>query len=177
MPVHRDDVLEHWAEFDARRPEGHISRSEALFASPDLQGGAHWLNDRAILTFNGHNRLIVFNEITVESDSVRVYCVNDYSTVGYHYGNPTREQITGIGNYWNSGMTLTEWMREIGEDHYGEWEALLPESEVISSRAIPYSELREMYKGEGMDDYRLERLDEELRTLLKANEVSSLVAV
>lgn len=170
--VHDEAVLQHWAEFDSRRPRGHISRSEALFASPDIQGGAYWLNDRAILTFNGHKRVIVFNEVTVESDNVRVYRVSDYSMVGYHYNSPTPEQITGINKYWNTSMTLTDWITEISEDYYGEWEVLLTESEVISSRVVPFPELREMYKKEEMDDYRLERLDEELRPLLEISEVS-----
>jgi len=160
VPTHRDDVLQHWAEFDARRPEGHLSRSEALFASPDLHGGHCWLYGGILLSTRGHCKNARFNEVTVESDNVRVYCVGDYSKVGFHYGNPTSEQISGINNYWKNSMTLTEWIQKIGEDYNGQWEVLLPESEIISSRIVTYTELREMYEEEGLGDYKLGDLDE-----------------
>lgn len=171
VPTHRDYVLEHWAEFDSRRPEGHLSRSEVLFASPDLQGGHCWLYDGIVLSNRGHRNKAAFNEITVESDNVRVYCVSDFNMVGDFYGNPTPEQITGINNYWNTSMTLTEWIQKVGEDFYGQWEVLLPEHEVISSRVISYTELREMYEEEGMDDERLDKLAE-LRMTLEARETA-----
>ncbi|MNR30005.1 hypothetical protein D3C85_1474300 [compost metagenome] len=117
----------------------------------------------------------LFNEITVESDNVRVYCVGDYNRVGYHYGNPTNEQITGIKNYWQNSMTLTEWKQKESGDWYGGWEVLLPESEVISSRTVTYAELREMYKEHGLGDYKLGELDEIQMALEKGE--SSLVAV
>lgn len=175
IPVHRDYVLEHWAEFDSRRPEGHLSRSEVLYASPDLQGGHCWLYDGIVLSNRGHCKRTTFNEITVESDNVRVYCVSDYNMVGDFYGKPSREQIKGINNYWNSGMTLTEWNQKIGEDYYGQWEVLLTQSEIISSRVVPYEELREMYVEDGMDDERIDRL-EDLRMTLEAGEEAALVA-
>lgn len=174
VPIHRDDVLEHWAEFDSRRPEGHFSRSEVLFASPDLHGGHCWLYD-GILSFRGHYKNALFNQITVESDNVRVYCVGDYNMVEYHYGNPTSEQISGINSYWQNSMTLTEWMQEIAGDWYGGWEILLPESEVISSRVLTYAELREMYEKEGLSDYKMGELDEIQMALEKSQ--ASLVAV
>lgn len=172
VPTHHDYVLEHGAEFDSRRPEGHLSRSEALFAAPDIHGGHHWLYDGIALSNRGHRYKAVFNEITVESDNVRVYCVNNFNMVGDHYGNPTPEQITGISNYWNTSMTLTDWLEEVGQDLHGQWEVLLPKREVISSRAISYTELREMYEQEGMDDERMDELAE-LRMPLEASEISS----
>lgn len=175
VPAHRDYVLEHWAEFDARRPEGHLSRSEVLFAAPDLQGGHCWLYDGVVLSNRGHRYNAIFNEITVESDNVRVYYVSDFNMVGEFYGNPTKEQIAGIDRYWNSAMTLTEWMQNVGEDYYGEWEVFLPKSEVISSRKVPYAELRQMYRKERMDDYRLDRL-QELRSDLEKSQTSLVTA-
>jgi hypothetical protein len=175
VPVHRDDVLEHWAEFDARRPEGHLSRREALYASPDIHGGHCWLYDGILSPNRGHYDNALFNEITVESDNVRVYCVGDYNRVGYHYGNPTSEQIAGINNYWQNSMTLTEWKQKESGDWYGGWEVLLPESEVISSRIVTYAELREMYTEHGLGDYKLGELDEIQMALEKSE--SSLVTV
>jgi hypothetical protein len=174
VPTHRDDVLQHWAEFDARRPEGHLSRREALFAAPDLHGGHCWLYE-GILSFRGHYDNALFNEITVESDNVRVYCVGDYNRVGYHYGKPTNEQITGINNYWNNSITLTEWTQKVDGDWYGGWEVLLPESEVISSRTVTYTELRTMYEEKGLGDYKLGELDE-IQMALEKGEASLAVA-
>jgi hypothetical protein len=167
VPVHRDDVLEHWAEFDARRPEGHVSRSEALFASPDIHGGHCWLYD-GVLSFRGHYKNALFNQITVESDNVRVYHVGIYNAVGYHYGNPTSEQISNISDYWQNSMTLTEWKQKVEGDWYGGWEILLPESEVISHRKLTYAELCEMYEEEGLGDYKMGELKELQMALQKS---------
>lgn len=172
VPNHSDYVLEHWTEFEARRPEGHLSRSEVLFASPDLQGGHCWLYDGIVLSNRGHRYRTAFNEITVESDNVRVYSVDNYNSVGNHFGHPDREQIDYINAYWENSMTLTEWMRNVGEDYYGKWEILLPESEVIHSRVVPYAELWKMYIEEGMDDDRIDAL-EELKPVLTVGETGS----
>ena len=160
VPIHHDYVLGHWAEFDARRPEGQPSRSEVLFASPDLHGGHCWLYDGILSSTRGHYDNALFNEIVVESDKVRVYCIGDYNGVGEHRGNPTSEQIIGINNYWQNSKTLTEWVQKVDGDWYGGWEILLPESEVISSRTVTYAELGEMYKEQGLGDYKLGELDE-----------------
>lgn len=152
--AHTDDTLLHWDEFDDRRPVGHVSREEALYASPDLQGGHHWLDFKA----NSGNHL-AFNEIIVESDNVRVYSVDDYNMVGDHNGWPSGEQIAAIESYWNTSLTLTEWLREVGEDPHGQWEILLPVSEVISSRSLAYEEIRELYIDNEMDDERLSDLE------------------
>lgn len=170
VPTHDEWLLNHWAEFDVRRPEGHVRRSDVLFASPDIHGGHCWLYD-GILSFRGHYDNALFSEITVESDNVRVYLVGDYNMVGEHRSNPTSEQIIGINNYWQNSMTLTEWMQKIDGDWYGGWEVLLPESEIISSRKVTYTELREMYEEEGMGDYKLGELDE-IKMALEANEIS-----
>lgn len=172
VPNHRDFVLEHWTEFESRRPEGHRSRSEVLFASPDLQGGHCWLYDGIVWSNRGHSEKTSFNEITVESDNVRVYNVDNYNNVGNHYGNPDREQIGYIHAYWENSMTLTEWNRKVGDDYSGKWEILLPESEVISSRVVPYAELWDMYIQHGMDDDRIDAL-ESVRHALEKSEVTT----
>lgn len=142
---HDDDTLKYWAEFDARCPDGHVYRSNVLFAAPDLYGGHYWLCRRAYLRC----KPLIFNEITVESDNVRVYRVNDYDRVGEHHGSPTRSQISNIESYWNNGITLTQWMKTVGKDPNGRWEILLPLSEVISSRIIPHDEIEELYVKNG----------------------------
>lgn len=95
---------------------------------------------------------VVFNEIIVESDNVRVCSVDDYNMVGDHYGWPSGEQIDAINSYWDTSMSLTDWLREVGQDPHGQWEVLLPVHEVISSRVLTYEEIRELYLEEGLDD-------------------------
>jgi hypothetical protein len=172
VQTHEDEALQHWAEFDIRRPAGHVSRSEALFASPNLQGAHCWLFDGVILSSRGHSKKAIFNEITVESDTVLVYSIKAYHMVKEHYGKPSGEEITAIEAYWSTSMTLTEWMREVGEDSRGQWEVMIPESEVISSRTITYTELRGMYEEEGLDDETLNILDKYLRASLEAAEIT-----
>lgn len=169
VPSHGEDIFLHWAEFDMRRPAGHVSRINALFAAPDLQGAHEWLIYRAVRTAITDSKALAFNEITVESDNVLVYCIEDYDLVGPHYGNPSREQIAHIDNYWNNSMTLTQWIREVGEDPHGRWEVLLPENEIIKSRTLTYNELWEMYEGWGMDDERTEELETHVRAKLKSD--------
>ena len=171
VPTHDEWLLNHWSEFDRRRPEGHPSRSEVLYASPDLHGGHCWLYDGILSSTRGHYKNALFNQVTVESDNVRVYCVGNYNTVGEHYSNLTSEQITGINNYWQNSMTLTEWKQKVGGDYYGGYEVLLPESEIISSRVLTYTELREMYEKERLEDYKLDELDE-IQMALEAGEAS-----
>lgn len=159
--VHDDDTLMHWDEFDDRRPEGYASREHSLYAAPDMQGGHHWLNFKS-----RSGDPLVFNEIIVESDNVRVYCVEDYNMVGDHHGWPSGEQIAAIEAYWNTSMTLTEWMKEVGEDPHGQWEVLLPVGEVISSRVLAYDEIRELYIDNNMEDERLYEFDDDLSNFL-----------
>jgi hypothetical protein len=144
---HDEDILQHWAEFDDRCPEGHVRRGTALFAAPDLSSGHYWLGTRASL-----GRPLIFNEITVESDNVRVYSVDDYNMVGEHYGSPSNSQIADIESYWNTSMTLTEWMQKVGEDPQGQWEVLLPVTEIIFSRVLPRTEIEELYVANSMEE-------------------------
>lgn len=152
IPTSNDDLLTHWAEFDVRAPKGHTHRQDALYCAADIAGAHYWLN----FAFNGgHQLCLKFNEITVESDDVMVYSVEDYNEVQSIYGEPTQGQLEQIDAYWASAMTLTQWMREVGEDEQGQWEILLPVSAVISSRVLSYEELRDLYIEEGIEDERL----------------------
>ena len=146
--VHSYDTLMHWEEFDDRRPVGHVSREESLFAAPDIQGGHHWMGYVSRKT----ERCFAFNEIIVESDNVRVYSVDDYNRVTDHGGYPYPSDIEYINSYWDTSMSLTDWLGEVGQDPHGQWEVLLPVSEVISSRTLTYEEIRELYLEEGMED-------------------------
>lgn len=175
VPVHLDSLLEYWDAFDSRRPEGHPSRSEVLYASPDLDGAHCWLFGGILLSSRGHEERAFFNEITVESDNVRVYCVTDYDMVGYIHENPTSEQIRHINNYWQNSMSLTEWFHKVGSDYSGRWEVLLKEEDILSSRIIPYDELMEIYEEEGMENCRILDL-EECKEVLEAG-MDSLVAI
>lgn len=147
---HNEEVLEQWFPFDERRPVGHASRSHSLYAAPDLTGAHRWFS------FLYGARQFAFNEIIVESNNVMVYNVDDYDQVGEHYGNPTSAHLDAIDAYWNSGMTLTEWIHRVGVDEDGRWEILLPEKQVISSRTLSYDDMEELYIANGMDDDRLE---------------------
>lgn len=166
---HDETVTQKWEKFDSRRPEGHVRRQESLFAAPDFPGAHKWLGNLFLAWQQGHYSTFLFNEITVESDNVHVYLVEHYERVCpcCPGGECDYGISSNIHSYWNTSMTLTQWISEIGEDPYGCWEVLLPEKEVISCRVLTYEEIRAMYIKEGMTDFRLEMLDKDIRPLLE----------
>lgn len=161
VPEHNESLLEYWFGFDHQRPEGHQPRSTALFASPELLGAHHWLYSRA------HRENTPFYEITVESDNVRVYSVADYDRTGeFNHGSPSQRQLEIIDDYWNTSLTLTDWLHQVGYDELGEWEVLLPLSEIITARSLTFDELREKYEEEGFEYNVMEELEEDIRLKL-----------
>lgn len=175
---HTDHVLKHWAEFDERRPEGQPSRKDALYASPDIAGAHYWLSN-FFLAYEQNIRPAKdfrFNAITVESDNVRVYRVDDYNRVGNQCdqketpcGVTSSIKQTSIDSYWNTSKTLTEWRDAALTDTFGSWEILLPEKEIISYKPLTYGELRELYLEQDIKDYRLNLLDKNFRWLFETS--------
>jgi hypothetical protein len=168
VPSHQERLIHHWNEFDVRRPSGYVSRQEALFASPDLQGANYWLQDRSFY----RTQVAVFNEVIVDSDRVRVYDVREYDSVGFdwvgvHGGKPTSEDIAHMENYWNTSMTLTDWINDVKTDPEGHWEVLLPVSEIIYSRILSHSEMEELYIANDMDELSIH----DLKYIFKNNEI------
>ena len=170
VPIHNETLVQGWEGFDSRRPEGHVRRQESLFAGADLKCAHVWLGNLYLKWELGQDVTFLFNEITVESDNVRVYLVEHYEKSGgcpccpgeCDYGT-----FSNIDSYWNTSMTLTQWIDEVGEDPCGHWEILLPEKEVISSRVLTYPQLREIYLEKEMDAWSLGILDEFIRPLLE----------
>lgn len=121
---------------DNVRPIGRQGRETAIFASPDLNGVATWFYRKSMM----QDRDPFIREITVDSDSVYIYSVTAWNET--HWGRSTYE------SYWNSGITLTEYLtadaRKSGNSN--RWELLLSTADVLTVRDVPDEEFLEACK-------------------------------
>lgn len=110
---------------DALRPEGRQGRIGAIFASPNLQGVARWAYSKA-----GFISCIdpFVREITVDPDTVYVYSISAWERGSWRTGDYTE--------YWATGMTLTEWLKN--EENYDptDWELLLSPENVQAVKPV-----------------------------------------
>jgi hypothetical protein len=96
-------------------------RVGSLYASPTLFGVCRWA--RANL-FNSRYPSVETHEIKVDADNVYVYCVNLWEDHSWHGGD--------VYEYWNSGVTLTDWLAD-GSHDAREWEVLIREEDIIGT--------------------------------------------
>lgn len=116
------EVATYAADADAVRPDSRPGRMGSLYASPTLAGVCRWT--RAHL-MNSHNRDdLETYEITVDADTTYVYDITAWEDYSWH-GKPA-------GDYWKSGMTLTQWMSQDGLDA-SNWEVLLDPASIIGT--------------------------------------------
>lgn len=115
---------------DRHAPEGRMSRRGALFASPDLASHGRWVRG----TDSGDS-----HELTVDPDSVYIYPIGLYESASMSFANGETERAEEEAReYWESGMTLTEWREwsSTTELERGTWEILLPSSAIIGSKPV-----------------------------------------
>lgn len=121
---------------DSFKPENRQGRFGGIFASPDMASHARWLKGTALANrFNPHDTY----EIEVDPDNTYIYNVDSYEEVSdfiiMNKDKNTLEIKSKIKekseNFWNSGMTLTEFKEwsKTAKPKDGDWEIIIsPES-------------------------------------------------
>ncbi|MFS0885266.1 hypothetical protein [Aeromicrobium sp. 179-A 4D2 NHS] len=118
---------------DQHKPAGRVGRTEAIFASPTLEGVGRWVRGNA---FNTRIADVKVREITVNADDVWVYSIDAWESASHSQVEHAQDRgKAGFETYWSSGMTLTDWLAD-GTLDAGEWECLLDPSLVLGVRPV-----------------------------------------
>lgn len=120
--------------FDNLAPEGRQSREGALFASPDMASHLRWVKGAEHGRGDKESR-----ELSVDPRNVYVYPISVYERASLAEMNGRLEEFQKITKeYWDSGMTLTEWRAwaKHASPPAGEWEILLPPTEIIDVKPV-----------------------------------------
>jgi hypothetical protein len=112
---------------DEHVPEGRQGRNTGIFASPTVNGVAHWVRGVSSVVADCGVR-----ELRVDPDEVHVYSVHAWEEFSGGWYGFTPESAK---KYWDTGMTLTQWheqMRTNPNFKPEQWELLL-NSETIKA--------------------------------------------
>lgn len=94
---------------DKNKPDGRIGCSNGLFASPDLKSHSRWI--KGIFGNYGNDDSY---EMTVNAHDVYVYSVEKYEHASLDessYGKDHEKFKNSAKEFWDSGMTLTEFQQ------------------------------------------------------------------
>jgi hypothetical protein len=135
-PVFRGVEASSYHAADAVRPAGRMGRTNGIFASPSLSGVARWAHAKSSIVRCDDPFV---REITVDPSKVFVYSV--------HAWERASSRDSGYEEYWNSGMTLTEWSESAGSEDPDNWELLLDPADIVSTRPVSDKRLLQNCKG------------------------------
>lgn len=124
-PSTRGVETDSYSDADSVRPEGRQGRTDGIFAAPTLTGVTRWAYSNASNT--RHPDPFV-REIKVDSDAVYVYSIEMWEKCSWA-GVPYEK-------YWDSGITLTEWLKNQDQYDATEWELLLSPADVIKEKSV-----------------------------------------
>ena len=141
-PTKRGVESQAYLNVDLVKPAQAVGRTEAIFASPSLAGVARWVRGNGLI----NNPDIKVRELTVDPSQVRIYSVHAWERV-----DVVRADAGGAQAYWDSGMTLEEWL-PLGLDPR-EWELLLTPEDIngvrpVSARRVADAEVDDYNRAE-----------------------------
>lgn len=130
-----DGVL---SAMDSVKPEGRQGRRGGIFASPDLSSHSRWVLGSK---WNAHEGALDSHELTVDANSVYVYNVKKYEEASYaqnRYGEDREEFVNAAKEFWDSGMTLSDWREwaKHNDTGSGDWEVIMPADSIMSSAKV-----------------------------------------
>lgn len=106
-----------------------VSRTGSLFASPTLAGVVRWVLGNHMFRYETRVR-----EIAVDADTTWVYQIKAWENVSW---NMHGFQDSAARAYWDSGMTLTDWLSQADSAVDGsEWEVLIDPGTVLAVRNV-----------------------------------------
>jgi hypothetical protein len=127
----KGDQTDYYDAIDACRPKRTPPRNGSLYAAPTLSSTARWVES------NGSRAV---NEITVDPNKVKVFYIPAFeksyasseSSVNRR-GVTTPQDRELMENYWSTGLTLSEFVKNVREDPEfipQDWEILLSKNDV-----------------------------------------------
>lgn len=135
-PAQRGCEAEVYAAVDARRPEGHPTRTHGIFAAPQIEGVVRWYRGNHFANFDD----IAVREVTVDADAVMVYRINNWERASSVYDWGREDMFSeATGRYFGESMTLTTWLA--GEYDPSEWEVIFPAEAVLGVRNVSIARL------------------------------------
>jgi len=130
-PAERGVEKESYLACDEHVPEGRQGRSDGIFASPTVNGVSHWVRGVSNVVKDWGVR-----EVRVNPDEVYVYSVRAWEKFSSSWDGFAQK---GADEYWNSGVTLTQWYEEMRTNPKmkpEEWELLLAQDNVQQSKNV-----------------------------------------
>lgn len=135
---HSEELRKFWGSIDAHRPAGHPARLNAVYAGINAHAMERWI-DAAL-----SNRYEVLpHEITVDSDAVLVYNIEAYD---HCYSSSGIAPANKIPAYWESAMTLTEWLATHTPEESREWEVVISPESIIKTRPLSLRSVQNLMK-------------------------------
>ncbi len=166
-PEKRGIEKEAYEKADSFAPEGRQGRNTAVFATPTLGTVGRWVRGNS---WNKNILDVQVRELRVNADQVYVYDIHAWEKTWYT-GEYTERDIASAKNYWNTGITLREWVEKAkkGEIQDPEnWEILLPKQGIQKTNILPPASV---VKGQEEESEEIERIlrnnRKELRILSK----------
>lgn len=140
-----EDLEKVLQDIDKFKPEERQGRFKGIFASPDFDSHSRWVLGNS---YNKHDGALDSHEITVDANSVYVYSVNDYekaSSIQGIYGSDSEKFEEAAKNFWNGGITLSDWKvwAEENKPEAGSWEIIMSPEAMISTKKLSNREVIE----------------------------------
>jgi len=126
-PINRGVEKESYRRADTYKPAERQGRMDGIFASPTLHGVTKWVRGNYFSKIPDVN----VREIRVNPDTTYVYHIPTWERTSgkiEYDAELNLSQKEAIENYWNTGVTLTEWNTRFLNDPTidpGDWELLL----------------------------------------------------
>lgn len=120
--TYEGDVAEFAQIADAAKPKGRAGRMGSLYASPTLAGNLRWIMG------NMNRRTMKVQEtyeVILDADTAYVYDVEKWEDHSW--------RGTSVESYWESGITLSEWMERADEMDARNWEVLFTPDAIIGT--------------------------------------------
>jgi hypothetical protein len=131
---HFEDLAQVVKSFDEAVPEGRQGRAGAIFASPDLDSHMRW-----VLGARHSRDPVESHELAVDPNSVYVYPIDTYERASNAEHNNRMENFEELRKeYWESGMTLSDWKAwaATAKPKLGTWELLLSKEAIQSAKPV-----------------------------------------
>jgi len=131
---HFEELAKLVQSFDETTPEGRQGRAGALFASPDLLSHMRWVKGT-----RSSNKSPDSHELTVDPNTVYVYPIDVYERASNAEANRRVDEFEELRKeYWDSGMTLSEWKAWAvkANPKPGSWELLLNPDLIQSAKPV-----------------------------------------
>lgn len=130
-PAERGVEKASYLDADSKKPDDRQGRMDAVFAAPSLGGVCRWVKGN-----DGLIEDVKVRELRVDVDKTYIYSVRAWERASSSWDY----EKSKAGNYWDSGMTVREYMKRAEADPAAydpqEWELLIPAKGIRSVKRV-----------------------------------------